>query len=140
MPPLTFAGTVDDQGVLRLVARTSFKAALLARKNRAVVLVLDEPTAHRTTPQMGYYWSTVLPAFAAHVGYRRDELDQLHEGLMHKFWPLPPDRLTGSPRRRRLSLKESGTEPPLSDQEMGQHIDHVIQFAAEQGCVIPDAR
>jgi hypothetical protein len=109
-------------------------------KNTVVEIVIRKQRRDRTTAQVAYYWATVVPQFAQHEGYRRDEHYMLHDGLMHKFWPLEPDKVTKAPRRRRLSLKDgSGPEPPLSDEEMGIHIEQVVLFAAERGCVIPDA-
>ena len=111
----------------------------LANKPIEIIVRVKQQVKHRTTPQLGYYFGVVIPEFAQHEGYRRDEHYQLHDGLMHKFWPLEPDPVTKAPRRRRLTLKEQGTEPPLSDEEMGIHIEQVVIFAAERGCVIPDA-
>lgn len=108
-------------------------------KNSPVEIIVRKKRRDRTPPQVAYYFGVVIPEFAHHEGYRRDEHYQLHDGLMRKFWPLEPDPLTNAPRRRRLTLKEQGSEPPLSDEEMGIHIEQVIIFAAERGCVIPDA-
>lgn len=108
-------------------------------KGSAVEIVIRKKRKDRTPPQVAYYFGVVIPAFAHHEGYRTDEHYMLHDGLMFKFWPVAPDPLTKAPRRRRLTLKEQGAEPPLSDEEMGVHIEQVVMFAAERGCVIPDA-
>ena len=72
-------------------------------------------------------------------GYRRDEHYALHDALMHRLWPLEPDRLTGSPRRRRLKLHDDhGCGEPLSHEEMGIHIEQVVMLAAEQGVIISE--
>lgn len=124
----------------------SVKAALAAfvrasLKASPVEILIRKKRKDRTPPQVAYYFAVVIPEFAHFEGYRRDESYMLHDGLMHKFWPLEPDKVTKAPRRRRLTLKDgSGPEPPLSDEEMGIHIDQVIMFAAERGCVISEAR
>ena len=112
-----------------------------ALKNSAVEVVIRKKRKDRTPPQVAYYFSTIIPEFAHFEGYRRDEHYMLHDGLMHKFWPLEPDKVTKTPRRRRLTLKDgSGPEPPLSDDEMSIHIEQTFIFAAERGCVISEAR
>lgn len=125
---------------MRIDASKAFKAYLGTLKNAAIEIIVRKKRQHRTKPQVAYYFGVVIPALASELGYRRDEHYQLHDGLMFKFWPLEPDRLTGSPRRRRLTLQDgAGPEPPLSDEEMREHIDLVVQFAAEHGAVVPDA-
>ena len=133
---------MDAAGALHV--ERPVKAALSAfvkanLKASPVEIVIRKKRKVRTHPQVAYYFGVVIPEFAQHEGYRRDEHYMLHDGLMHKFWPLDPDKVTKAPRRRRLTLQEQGTEPPLSDEEMGIHIDQVIIFAAERGCVVPDA-
>lgn len=115
-------------------------AFVKSMKGSVVEIVLRKQRKDRTPAQVKFYWAVVIPVFARFEGYRTDEDYMLHDGLMHKFWPLEPDKVTKAPRRRRLSLKDgAGPEPPLSDEEMGVHIDQVVMFAAERGCVIPDA-
>ena len=117
-------------------ALTAFARSL---KNSQVELVLRKKRKDRTPPQVAYYFAVIIPEFAHFEGYRRDEQYMLHDGLMHKFWPLEPDKVTKAPRRRRLTLKDgTGPEPPLSDEEMGIHIEQVCIFAAERGCVISE--
>lgn len=109
-------------------------------KNSVVEIVIRKKRKDRTSPQVAYYFGVVIPEFAHFEGYRRDEHYMLHDGLMFKFWPLEADKVTKAPRRRRLTLKDGvGPEPPLSDEEMGIHIEQVVIFAAERGCVIPEA-
>ena len=106
-------------------------------KASPVEILIRKKRKDRTPPQVAYYFAVVVPEFAQHEGYRRDEHYMLHDGLMHKFWPLEPDKVTKAPRRRRLALTDgAGTEPPLSDEEMSIHLEQVIIFAAERGCVI----
>lgn len=108
-------------------------------RNQPFEITWQRKVRHRTTPQVAYYFGVVIPELAAGVGYRRDEHYQLHDGLMHKFWPLEPDKLTKAPRRRRLTLKDKGCGAPLTDEEMGIHLEQVIILAAEEGVVIPEA-
>lgn len=116
-------------------AMTAFTRGNL--KNCIAEIVLRKKRKDRTPPQVAYYFAVVVPEFAQHEGYRRDEHYMLHDGLMHKFWPLEPDKVTKTPRRRRLTLKDgAGPEPPLSDEEMSIHLEQVIIFAAERGCVV----
>lgn len=120
-------------------ALTAFVRANL--KASPVEILIRKKRKDRTSPQVAYYFAVVIPEFAQFEGYRRDEHYMLHDGLMHKFWPLEPDKVTKAPRRRRLTLKDgSGPEPPLSDEEMGIHLEQVVIFAAERGCVISEAR
>lgn len=135
-PPVWSA--VVENGQLLIDARRAFRAYVRSLAGKPLEVIVRPFVRHRSTPQVAYYFSTVIPALAHEIGYRRDEHYQLHDGLMHKFWPLPPDPLTGSPRRRRLTLKEPGSEPPLNHDEMGIHLEQVIMFAAERGCVIPE--
>lgn len=66
------------------------------------------------------------------AGYRKADAYQLHDALAHKFLPLPPCPLTGSPRRQRT--------PETDTEEFGVYLDQVIQWAAETwGVVIPEA-
>lgn len=138
-----FQSVRDTSGVWHIdrhvkAAMTAFVRASMTAG--AVEIVIRKKRKDRSSPQVAYYFGVVVPAFAHHEGYRTDEHYMLHDGLMHKFWPLEPDKVTKAPRRRRLSLKDgSGPEPPLSDEEMGIHIEQVVIFAAERGCVIPDA-
>jgi hypothetical protein len=124
---------------VHLDAPLALRAFLRTLKNKAIEVTVRKQVKHRTKPQVAYYFSVVIPEFAAGVGYRRDEHYELHDALMHRFWPLDPDRLTGSPRRRRLTLKDQGAGDPLSDEEMGIHIEQVVILAAEQGVIIQDA-
>jgi hypothetical protein len=133
---------VDASGTLHIEPRIKAAMAAFCRaslKNKPVDIILRKLVRHRTTPQLNYYWSTVIPEFAREEGYRTDEGYQLHDGLMHKFWPLEPDRVTKQPRRRRLTLKDKGCGDPLSDEEMGIHLEQTIMFAAERGIVISEA-
>ena len=118
-------------------AAGAFKAFVRTLTQKPIDIIVRKQVKHRTTPQVAYYFGVVIPEFAAGVGYRRDEHYALHDA--HRFWPIEPDRLTGSPRRRRLRLQDHGTGEPLSDEEMGIHIEQVVILAAEQGVVIPDA-
>lgn len=132
----------DAAGVLHIDRPVKAAIAAFVRgnlKNSVIEILIRKKRKDRTSPQVAYYFAVIIPEFAQHEGYRRDEHYMLHDGLMHKFWPLEPDKVTKAPRRRRLTLKEQGTEPPLSDEEMGIHIEQVVIFAAERGCVITDA-
>lgn len=139
----TFPSVCDRDGGWHIepsVRRAMAAFVKASMKGSVVEIVLRKQRKDRTPPQVAYYFSVVIPVFAHFEGYRTDEHYMLHDGLMHKFWPLEPDKVTKAPRRRRLSLKDgTGPEPPLSDEEMGVHIDQVVMFAAERGCVIPDA-
>lgn len=138
-PSPVFTGVCDRAGKVHLDAPGLFNAYVKTLAGKAIEVVCRRQVKHRTTLQVAYYFGVVIPEFAHHEGYRRDEHYHLHDGLMHKFWPLEPDKVTGAPRRRRLTLKEAGSEPPLDDEEMGIHLEQVVMFAAERGCIVPDA-
>lgn len=73
-----------------------------------------------------------MAEIASCAGYRRQDAYQLHDALAHKFLPLPPCPLTGSPRRMRT--------PETDTSEFSAYVDQVIQWAAETwGVVIPEA-
>lgn len=132
---------MDTSGVLHIEPPAKAAMAAFCRgslKGKPVEVVIRRKRLDRTPPQVRYYMGVIIPEFAHFEGYRRDEHYMLHDGLMHKFWPLEPDPVTKSPRRRRLRLHDQGHGEPLSVEEMTIHIDQVVMFAAERGCVISE--
>ena len=130
-----FNGMVDLSGVLHLEPPVKAAMAAFARanlKNAPVEIVLRKKRVRRTDKQNRYYWGVVIAEVASCAGYRRQDAYQLHDALAHKFLPLPPCPITGSPRRQRT--------PGTDTAEFSAYVDQVIQLAAETwGVVIPEA-
>lgn len=138
----SFPAVADSAGAFHVEPRIAAAMRAFVRgnfKNVPLTITIERQVRHRTPPQVAYYFAVVIPELAAGVGYRRDEHYALHDALMHRFWPIAPDRLTGAPRRRRLNLQDKGTGDPLSDEEMGIHIEQVVMLAAEHGVIVPEA-
>lgn len=81
----------------------------------------------RTNTQNAYYW-VVLGIMASEFGTTPEEL---HEHCKAAFLPSR-EYFTLISRRRMRSTREQTTA------EMAAYIDRVVQFAAENGVVIPD--
>lgn len=60
----------------------------------------------RSTKANAYYWAVVVTTMAKELGYA--DKDELHDALVSKFRPLPPDPLTGLMRRQ--STREMTTD------------------------------
>lgn len=91
------------------------------------VLKLEKPKAIRSTQANRYYWGVVIPLMAEHWGYTKDGL---HEALKWEFlrvenpdFPLPTVKSTAD----------------LNPEEFTKYLDQVMQLAAEDGIVIPEA-
>ncbi len=81
----------------------------------------------RTDAQNKYYW-VVLSIMAAELGTTPNEL---HEYFKSEF--LPTQEYFTMIRHKRLT-----STAEQSKDQMTQYLNRVIQFAAEQGVVIPD--
>ena len=128
-----FSAVCDAQGVLHIerpvkAAMTAYARSL---KNRQVEIVIRAKRVGRSAQANRFYWGVLIAEIAAAAGYRRADAYQLHDALAHKFLPLQPCPITGSPRRQRT--------PETDTAEFSAYCDQVIQWAAETwGLVIPD--
>jgi hypothetical protein len=129
-----FVSTCDADGKWHI--ERNVRAAMTAHvsasmKNSVVEIVVRKKANRRSDRANRYYWGVVLAEICSCAGYRRKDAEQLHDALAHKFLPLPPCPITGSPRRQRT--------PETDTAEFGVYLEEVIQWAAETwGVVIPE--
>lgn len=60
----------------------------------------------RSTKANAYYWGVVVTTMARELGYA--DKDELHDALVSKFRPMPPDPVTGLLRRE--STRDMSTD------------------------------
>jgi hypothetical protein len=94
-------------------------------EGQMVLATFEKNKVKRSTPQNQYYWGVVLSIFSDATGYTKDEA---HDFFRAKFLSGPNDSL----------IFKICSTAKLSKEEMGQYIDSIIRFCAENGiCQIP---
>jgi hypothetical protein len=95
--PLT--GHVTDAGTLVWDDSGKVRQALDALKGQRVRVVIKSAKPPRSGKSNRFYFAAVVRYLAEEWGYA--DPAELHDALGHKFRPLPPDPITGAPRRMR---------------------------------------
>jgi hypothetical protein len=90
---------VTEDGRLDLDRLDLWRATLAKHAGHRVVLELRKKGERRSGKSNRHYFGAVIRHLAQEWGYA-DAAD-LHDALGHKFRPLPPDPITGAPRRMR---------------------------------------
>ena len=101
-------------------AKSKLRADLAQRKlaDTEVWCVIKRRRPARSLPANRYWWGCVLRVAAEALGYA--DPDELHDAIVTKFRPLPPDPVTGLTRRRRTS--------EMDTQEFSDLTSDVIQW------------
>jgi hypothetical protein len=99
VPSAVLTGRVSDAGKLELDRLDLWRSALAQFAGQRVVVELRKPKAIRSTKSNRHYFGAVVRYLAREWGYA--DPSELHDALGHKFRPLPPDPITGAPRRMR---------------------------------------
>ena len=90
-------------------------------------MLIEFVSAPRTHAQNAYYW-VITGIIASHLGISSDEL---HEYFKEEFLPKQEYFVA-------IKKKQIQSTTILNVDEMAKVIDKAIQFAAENGVVIPD--
>ncbi len=88
----------------------------------------------RSDPMRKWYFSTVLPAIAEHLGYERDEHLDVHRFLKIRYFNIEPDKL--GIYRKVPSIFSDKSKIVISEKK--KFLDYVIRKAAERGVIIND--
>lgn len=126
-PTIKFRGRIENARICLEPPGKEQLAALIQRlEGKEISLTLKRWAENRSSSANKYYWGVVLAVFAEELGY---EPENLHHELKRKFLAVDPD----------APLIQVRSTADLSTQEFAEYIDRVVRFAAEWGCVIPDA-
>jgi hypothetical protein len=88
----------------------------------------------KSDPLRSYYFKIVLPMFAEHLGYEKDEQLLLHRQLKIVYFKVEPD----SKGIYRKVPSVFGNESEMVVSEKSKFRDWVIRKAAQEGVYIPD--
>lgn len=94
------------------------------------VVRISQKLPEKTEEQRGYFFSTVLPLFAAAVG---EDEDNFYEEILKLWAPRAHYTYKGEEKVRIIRVSE------MSAAQMSAFIDRCIREAAGIGCVIPPA-
>ena len=90
----------------------------------------------KSDPMRKYYFSTVLPLFAQHLGYEPDEEMLLHRQLKITYFKIEPDKK--GIYRKVPSIYSDDSDIIIPEKKKFQ--DWVIRKAAQSGVYIPDPK
>jgi len=88
----------------------------------------------KSNPMRQYFFAVVLPLFAEHLGYDKDEHLLLHRQLKIIYFGINPDKKGIYRKVPHVFANES--ELPISEKK--KYSDWVIRKAAIEGIYIPD--
>ena len=131
---------VIDKGFVRLKDRSSMlRWANSVGDGVELVVEIREKKDKRSLKANRAYWGLLVTPLAEHLGYDRDEIDDLHEGLLMLYSGTHVDKVSQKevPNKRsrkmttsefhdfmewtvRYAAKEHGIELELPDDEFGQ--------------------
>lgn len=94
------------------------------------VFRISQKLPEKTEEQRGYFFSTVLPLFAASVG---EDEDNFYEEILKLWAPRVHYTYKGEEKARIVRVSE------MTSSQMSAFIDRCIREAAGIGCVIPPA-
>lgn len=124
------AAEITEHGTLKLADRTAFTRAMRRMRPGKVVIVVQHPTAGRTSQANRYYWGVVLALISEHTGYEQDEL---HEYFKKRFNP------------RTVSLADGeevvgGSTSKMDTAAFYEYVERIRRFAVTDldGLVIPE--
>jgi len=109
-------------------------ARLAQWKNKHVWCTVEPYSGAKTHPQLGYYWSTLVPIWAEEAG--EDDTEAWHYELWRAWFP---ERETVSPLTGAL-VKERPRMRDATKEEMSAYIDRLGREAAIRGILIPEPR
>lgn len=109
----------------------------LSRWKDGTVLDVEITRRQRTKsdPQRKFYFGVVLPLFAEHLGYDKDEHLLLHRQLKIVYFRVEPD--AKGIHRHVPTVFSDKSEIPIS--EKSAFVEWVQRKAAQEGVYIPDA-
>ena len=109
----------------------------LSRWKDGTVLDVEITRRQRTKsdPMRKYYFGVVLPLFAEHLGYDKDEHLLLHRQLKIVYFRVEPD--AKGIHRKVPTVFSDKSEIPVS--EKSDFVAWVQRKAAQEGVYIPDA-
>jgi hypothetical protein len=127
---------LSDRGVVpdRAVAQVRDRLRELAGK--VVVIDIHAKKDVRSLGQNAWWWGVFLPALGEELGYDRDELPDLHEALLGKYFGQTFDERLGVWRVNRRSSD-------LNTEEFSEFMEWGVRFAAREHQVVielPDER
>lgn len=89
----------------------------------------------KSDPQRKFYFGVVLPLFAEHLGYDKDEHLLLHRQLKIVYFGIKPD--AKGIYRKVPTVFSNESDLPVA--EKAKYIEWVVRKAAIEGVYIPDA-
>ncbi len=99
-------------------------------------VVITEHRESKSTAQLGYLWSTVLPTICQHVEDATGDhytSENVYSWMIDEFAEHTVVTVNGRPKVIRVSASK------MSTKQMSAFIDRIIMFAAEElSCVIPE--
>ena len=89
----------------------------------------------KSDPMRKYYFGVVLPIFAEHLGYDKDEHLLLHRQLKIVYFRVEPD--AKGIHRHVPTVFSDKSDIPV--EEKAKYLEWVVRKAAQEGVYIPDA-
>ena len=129
---VTFEATITPEGHAKPDDPKSVSARLKKMAGKRVWVTVERSKS-KTLPQLGYFFSTVVPVWAEHAGYTEDEM---YIALWREFFP----------KRSVVTFLSAETEmerPRISEataDEMSMFLDRCLREAAHQGLYIPSPK
>ena len=136
LDPVTYDGTVDDNGKFFPYNPGAFKFALRPFRGKRLRVTFEEYRETRSSQQNRAFYGLAVKAFCEHMGYRfanqRDKefvKGQILEGI---GWYEIAKGIDGKPKHK---IKPTSN---MSTQAFSEMYEAIQQLGAEYGVVVPD--
>lgn len=117
---------VIDKGFVRLKDRTSMlRWANSVGDGVELVVEIREKKDTRSLKANRAYWGLLVTPLAEHLGYDRDEIDDLHEGLLMLYGGTHLDKVSGKEVPNKRSRK-------MNTSEFHDFMEWTVRYAAKE--------
>jgi hypothetical protein len=129
---LVFEAQITEDGRIKPLQVAAAGVRLQRWRGRKVLVTVSRWVKPKSQPQLGYYFSTIVPFWSEHTGYEQDEMHvELKRAYLAKVRVV--SRITGEETWETPSLAG------LSSEKMSEFISRCIKEAALQGVRIPSS-
>ena len=123
--------TSNDDGIFTARTKSEIAATIKALAGRAVDVIVQPHQRSRSLDQNAWIWGVAYPILAKHLGYDRDEIEDLHYGLVAKWGGEHFDKRLGAMVPNKRSSK-------LTTREFSDYMEWLVRFSAKEcGCIVP---
>jgi hypothetical protein len=127
-----FPALVNEHGIgcIDVEHKPRYRETLRNLAGKRVEFVIRKPKSRRSTEQNAWWWGIAVPMIAEHLGYERNEHDQVHYALVSKCFGVEHDPRLGEVPHKRSSK--------LTVQEFSELMEWAVRVSAQEfGVLLP---